>query len=434
MKSQRISGYPEWLPEEELVQQQIIDTIRTNFELHGYTPIRTRAMEPMDVLLSKGETDKEIFAVHRHGADVPETAELGLHYDLTVPFARYVSERRGQLVFPFRRYQIQPAWRGERPQLGRFREFIQADADVVTEGELDLRFDAEMISLLASTLDRLPVPTVRLQLNNRKLLQGFYLGLGIESVVETLRWLDKLPKLGEDKTLEGLVSSGASEEQARKCLTLSQIRASSIDELSAVDELGVRHPLLEQGLSELREVMARSLESANSTEIVAALHIARGFDYYTGTVVEGVFADEPELPSICAGGRYDELASSDNVRLPGVGVSIGISRMLGLLAHQGTLQATRRCPAQAFVIVHAEDKRERSEELAKVLRQRGIATLVSDKANAYGKQIKHAIRLGIRYVWFPETSSKPAEVRDLDSSHQETASPQSWSPETNSES
>src|SRR5688572_16861204 len=202
--SEALSGFPEWLPEQELVQQHVIAIVRREFELHGYTPLQLRSVERVDDLLNQGETDKEIYGLHRlaakDGAEGASTeGKLGLHYDLTVPFARYVGEHRGELSFPFRRYQIQPAWRGERPQLGRYRDFIQADADVIVSGELDLRFDAEMGRLLRTTLDRLPIPKVKLLVNNRKLLEGFYRGLGITDVQSTLRVIDKLGKIGPAK-------------------------------------------------------------------------------------------------------------------------------------------------------------------------------------------------------------------------------------------
>lgn len=432
MKIRPISGFPEWLPEEELVQQHFIDTIRRSFELHGFGPIRTRAIEPMDVLLSKGETDKEIYEVQRRAADTESEASMGLHYDLTVPFARYVREYKGQLLFPFRRYQIQSAWRGERPQLGRYREFVQADADVIGEQQLGLRYDAEMMALLASTLDALPIPQVKLLLNNRKVLQGFYLGLGIEVVTDVLRCIDKIPKIGADAARRELIDLKLSEAQADACIGLSRVEAEHPEGLQAVRELGVSHPLLDEGLDELGRVLGYCLEQGTTTKAVAALHIARGFDYYTGTVVEGVLIEHPELGSICSGGRYDRLASEGGVDLPGVGVSIGVSRIMGYLAHLGRLAplaSRRRTPAEVFVIVHDEGSRDRSEATARRLRARGIRCLVADKAQNYGKQLKAATRLGVRYAWFPPAKDEGEhEVKDLESGEQTPGDLGGWVP------
>jgi len=434
MKTRPISGFPEWLPEEELVQQHFIDTIRRSFELHGFGPIRTRAMEPMDVLLSKGETDKEIYAVQRRAADADASAaRMGLHYDLTVPFARYVRERRGQLTFPFRRYQIQSAWRGERPQLGRYREFLQADADVIGERSLGLRYDCEMLGLLAITLDALPIPPAKLLLNNRKVLQGFYLGLGVDSVVDVLRCIDKIPKIGADKARVELGTLGLSDAHADACLRLARLECDQVEGLDEVAALGVEHPLLTEGLDELRAVLRHCLALGTKTTPVAALHIARGFDYYTGTVVEGVLVDHPDLGSICSGGRYDQLASEGGVDLPGVGVSIGVSRLMGFLAHLellAPLSGEKKSPADVLVVVHEEDDRPRSDHAAQRLRARGIRCLTADKAQAYGKQIKAATRLGIRYAWFPPAKGKgdAHEVKDLVSGEQQVAELDAWVP------
>lgn len=428
--AQALSGFPEWLPEQELVQQHLIAIVRRQYELHGYTPIATRSVEPLEELLSKGgDTDKEIYTLHRLAPDADEIAKLGLHYDLTVPFARYVAENQGKLAFPFRRYQIQPAWRGERPQLGRYREFIQADVDVIGQGSLDIRYDAELVQILRDTVAAMPIPRVKLLVNNRKVLEGFYRGLGIEAIAGTLRLVDKLPKLGAPAIRDLLVKAGLSGEQADACLSLATLECAGPAELQKVRDLGVSHPVLDVGLDELATVLARA-PSTDRVTVVGALHIARGFDYYTGTVVEGVLEGHPELGSVCSGGRYDNLASKGvGPALPGVGVSIGITRIMGYCDHLGLLKQTRRSPAQVAVIVHNEADRPRSDAIAARLRGRGIPCVVSDNANAYGKQIRAAERYGIPYVWFPGGAEKPDEVRDIRSGAQAAADVEAWRPD-----
>ncbi len=427
-----LSGFPEWLPEEELFQRRLIDTVRQQFELHGFTPLQTRSIElATDLVGEGGDTDKEIYGVHRLAAEPTPDAKLALHFDLTVPFARYVVERRSALTFPFRRYQIQQAWRGERPQLGRYREFMQADADVIASGTMDVRFDREMVALLRTTLDVLPIPRVKLLLNNRKLLEGFYRGLGIEDIIGTLRIVDKIAKIGPKAVEERLVARGLSAHQAERCVAITTVEIRGDEDAARVKELGVEHPLLTEGLSELLFVLGAAKDAARPDSIVGALSIARGLDYYTGTVVEGVFEEHPQLSAVCSGGRYDNLASGKTKEpLPGVGVSIGISRIMGYCAHLGLLkqERPRRSPAVVYVLVHADTEREASELVARTLRRRGIAALVSDSSAAYGKQIRAANQLGVPYIWFPARGDGPHEVKDLVSAQQEPADPATWSP------
>jgi histidyl-tRNA synthetase len=221
-----LSGFPEWLPADRLVELEILDRLRRSFELWGFAPVETRAVEPLEQLLRKGEIDKEVYAVRRLQADGDEDAALALHFDLTVPFARYVVENAGKLQFPFRRYQIQKAWRGERPQDGRFREFTQADIDVVGQGELPAHYDAELPLVMADALAGLPIPPARIQVNNRKLAEGFYRGLGLAEPGVVLRAIDKLDKIGPEKVAALLrEQAGATDAQAAACLELASISA-----------------------------------------------------------------------------------------------------------------------------------------------------------------------------------------------------------------
>lgn len=244
-----LSGFPEWLPAERVVEQAFLDVIRETFELHGFVSVETRAVEPVSRLLGKGgDADKEIYGVHRLAADAddkdaddPDKA-LGLHFDLTVPFARYVLENAGKLTFPFRRYQIQKVWRGERPQEGRFREFTQCDIDIVDVGELAAHYEAEMPLVIADVFSRLPIGDYRIQVNNRKIPEGFYLGLGLTDVVGTLRIVDKLDKIGPEGVTELLAAAGATDEQISQCLRLAEISSQDTSFADRVRALGVCHP------------------------------------------------------------------------------------------------------------------------------------------------------------------------------------------------
>jgi histidyl-tRNA synthetase len=241
-KVRPISGFPEWLPEQRLVEQEVLDGLRSKFELFGFAPVETRSVELLETLLAKGETDKEIYVLRRLGADPDEgDAGFGLHYDLTVPFARYAVQFYNELTFPFKRYQIQKAWRGERPQEGRYREFLQADIDVIDRGSLALYFDAEMPWLVHETLSSLPFPDVTIHVNNRKVTEGFMRGLGIEDVVPAMRVLDKADKVGSGAVAEMLAALDVDERQVRSLLELIAIEEASAAVVDRVRALGVSH-------------------------------------------------------------------------------------------------------------------------------------------------------------------------------------------------
>lgn len=421
----KIKGFAEWLPEYQVIQDRIISVVRETFSLHGFSPLLTRSIEPLEELLDQGETDKEIFAVARLGSE--EEPTLGLHYDLTVPFARYVSENAGQLTFPYRRYQIQPAWRGERPQLGRFREFIQADADIVDTGTLDIRHDADLLAMFSDTLAGLPIPDVKLVINNRKLLQGFYSGLKLENLVGVLRAVDKLPKVGQEKTAETLANDGLSESQIEAVLGLTQIRATDSAQLTAVKDFGVTGELFDEGVSELSYVLDQANELADSPSTEAALYIARGFNYYTGTVAESELVGFDEVGSICSGGRYDDLVSVGKQSVQGVGFSIGISRLIAYGVKFGFLENEKAGVADVLVAVNSEETRFESNKVAAALRKRGISCLVSDTDQPFGKQIGKAEKLGIGYVAFL-TEGGSVEMRDLNQREQKAVDLTEWTP------
>ena len=429
-----ISGFPEYLPSERIVEQRFLDVIRETFELHGFSSVETRAVEPLDRLLGKGgDADKELYGVSRIERDDATgdlemgLGELGLHFDMTVPFARYVLENAGKLAFPFRRYQIQKAWRGERPQEGRYREFTQADIDVVDVGQLSPHFEAEMPLVIADVFSRFPVGEFVIQVNDRKIPNGFYQGIGIADVIGTLRIVDKLDKLGPEKVKALLVESGTTPEQADQCLALAAIRSTDLGFVEQVRALGVEHPLLDEGLESLANVIRTGMAHAPG-KLVADLRIARGLDYYTGTVYETQFVGHESWGSFCSGGRYDALASDGRNTYPGVGISIGVTRILGLLIGRGLVTASRSTPAAVLVALTDDESREGAVAVATALRRRGIACEVAPTAARFGKQIRYAERRGIPYVWFPGADESGDEVKDIRSGEQVPASARSWTP------
>ncbi len=427
-----LSGFPELLPEQRVVEQQVIDTLRHVFELHGFGGIETRAVEPLDQLLRKGDTSKEVYLLRRLQEDSPEGhAGLGLHFDLTVPFARYVLENAGRLEFPFRRHQVQKVWRGERPQDGRYREFAQADIDIVGRDVLPFHHDIEVARVMVDALTRLDfLPPFRLQVNNRKLIGGFYAGLGLtgETVEEVMRLVDKLDKLPVDQVRALLISEAElAESNADRVLALATIRAEDDSFVDRVRELGVSDPLLEEGLDELSRLVTGCADLVGErVSLVADLSIARGLDYYTGTVFETRLEGYESLGSICSGGRYDALASDGRTTYPGVGISLGVSRVLVPLMTRTGLTATRKVPSAVLVALVDEESRPAAESVATALRSRGIACEVAATAARFGKQIRYAERRGIPFVWF--SSAEGDQVKDIRSGEQVEADPAAWTP------
>jgi histidyl-tRNA synthetase len=425
-----LSGFPELLPAQRAVERDVIASLSRSFELHGFANIETRVVEPLDRLAKGGEVDKEIYVLRRLQAeDTADDTGLGLHFDLTVPFARYVLEHAGHLEFPFRRFQVQPAWRGERPQEGRYRQFTQADVDIVGKDELPFHHDVEVMRVMVEALDALPLPPLSFQFNNRKLIQGFYRGLGLSDVTAAIRTIDKLDKLPPEQVAALLVGdAGATPEQARRCLELATIRVPDTSFVERVRALGVEDPLLDEGLAELAAVVAGcSVGERRHVTVEANLRIARGLDYYTGTVVEIFMEGYERLKSVGGGGRYDTLATDGRTTYPGVGVSFGVSRTLIPLLADGVLAGSRPVPSAVLVAVTDEDSRVESEAIAAALRARGINTEVSASAQKFGKQIRYADRRGIPYVWFRQDDGTH-EVKDIRSGEQVAADPAVWTP------
>ena len=427
-----LSGFPELLPGQRVVERAVIASLSRTFELHGFANIETRVVEPLDRLAKGGEIDKEIYVLRRLAAgDDGAEATLGMHFDLTVPFARYVLEHAGKLEFPFRRYQIQPAWRGERPQEGRYRQFTQADIDVVGHDELGFHHDVEVVRVMAEALAGLPLPPLSVQVNNRKLIQGFYAGLGIDDVTTAIRVIDKLDKLPPEAVAASLVEeAGATPAQAEQCLALASIRVADTSFVEQVRAFGVRHELLETGLAELAAVVAGCASVVGERVTVEAnLRIARGLDYYTGTVLEIFMRGYERLKSVGGGGRYDALASDGRTTYPGVGVSFGVSRTLIPLLADRVLAGSRAVPSAVLVAVADEESRSASESVAASLRAREVPCEVAAAPQRFGKQIRYAERRGIPFVWFPGAGPDGVhEVKDIRSGDQVAADPTAWVP------
>jgi histidyl-tRNA synthetase len=428
-----LSGFPELLPAARVVEREVIASLSRTFELHGFANIETRAVEPLDRLAKGGEIDKEIYVLRRLQAgpvedDAAPDRGLGMHFDLTVPFARYVLENAGHLEFPFRRFQIQPAWRGERPQEGRYRQFTQADIDIVGRDELAFHHDVEVVRVMVQALGALPLPPLSFQVNNRKLIQGFYRGLGIVDVTAAIRAIDKLDKLPADAVAGLLVEAGATARQADRCLELATIRVADASFVERVRALGVSDELLDRGLAELSAVVEGCADVVDDRVTVEAnLRIARGLDYYTGTVVEVFMRGYERLKSVAGGGRYDALASDGRTTYPGVGISFGVSRTILPLISEGVLAGSRAVPSGVLVTLADEETRAASERVADALRRRGIACEVAASPQKFGRQIRTAERRGIPFVWFVRADGSH-QVKDIRSGDQVDADPTAWTP------
>jgi len=408
-----------------------MDDIRRVFESYGFCSIETPSVEEIEALLAKGETDKEIYAVQRlHRDDEAGEPRLGLHYDLTVPLARYVAEHFHDLVFPFKRYQIQRAWRGERPQEGRFREFYQCDIDVINIDQLPLHFDAEIPAIMYDILCRLEVGDFQIRVSNRKILEGYLRGIGIEDTISAIRIIDKLDKIGEDGVLSLLKSDlDLPGELALRCLALASIRTSDLSFVERVRALEVASDLLNEGLDELAFVID-ALHTLPEGTLVADLSIARGFNYYTGTVYETRLREFPTIGSICSGGRYENLAGAFiNRKLPGVGISLGLTRLFAKLVSEKRLSMSSKCPTQVLVILPRAERREEAARTANLLRKRGLNVEMYHGPSKIAQQMRYASRKGIPYVWFPPFEDGGVhEVKDMDSEKQVVADPATWSP------
>lgn len=413
-KLKNISGFPEWLPEQKIAEDRVINAIRRVYALHGFSPIETGAAELLSTLEAKGAVDKEIYLLKRVHADQDSEDPLALHFDLTVPMARYVAQNFNELVFPFRRYQLQKVWRGERPQKGRFREFYQFDIDIIARDELPLCCDAEAVTVIDRALTEINTPAYRLRINNRKVLLGFYRSLGIDEAVrkKVLIAVDKLHKIKEEGVSAELSGLGLGADLIQQILKLTRVQVAADKIETAFDGLAVSDEMFAQGRNELLE-LAALLPEATKRNVLIDLSLARGLDYYTGLILEGQIIDHPEFGSVCAGGRYDDLASEFiNKKLPGVGISIGLTRLVDFFFTHKILQADARSTSEALVTVYAEEQRRAANDLADQLRAAGVASEVFYKSPKLGKQIDYAESKGMRYVFFVGGDGG-VEVKDL---------------------
>ncbi|NBC33481.1 MAG: histidine--tRNA ligase [Alphaproteobacteria bacterium] len=401
VKPQPVSGFPEWLPEQKLVEERWLAVIRREFARYGFTPIETPAIERKEVLAAKGVVEKEIYALSRLAAGEGEdpATEMALHFDLTVPLARYVAQHFASLTFPFRRYQIQKVWRGERPQAGRFREFYQCDIDAIGNGSLGLLNDAEMPCVIHAIFSQLDIGRFVVRLNNRKILQGYLesLGLPAERTPAALRVIDGLDKVGRDQVRHELQGqAGLDGAAAERLLGFLE----SEGELGALRRIEAG-PLFEQGVAELTEVVDGLHALGMPAEAFAIdLGIARGLDYYTGTVYETVLVDRPDFGSICSGGRYDNLAGTfTKQQLPGVGISIGLTRLLARLFEAELVKPGPATAADVLVTVMDKAVLPQTLNLARDLRAAGLNTEVYTQLNKkLGDQLKYADKKGFPIV------------------------------------
>ena len=400
MTPRTLSGFMELLPQPQQQMERMMQILRETYSLYGFTPLDTPIIEASEVLLAKGggETEKQIYRFQKGDAD------LALRFDLTVPLAKYVALHGGELSFPFRRYQIGKVYRGERAQRGRFREFYQADIDVIGDGKLDITNEAEIPSIIYQTFTRLGLKRFQIRVNNRKILNGFYAMLGLtEQSGAIMRTVDKLDKIGPDKVRALLLEDcGLTEDQAAEILKFIAITGSNADVLAALEGYAGRHELFDQGLSELKTVTAYLADFGVPEENFAVdLTIARGLDYYTGTVYETALLDHPEIGSVCSGGRYDNLAEYYTDRqLPGVGISIGLTRLFYVLGEQGMLNPDLpTAPADVLVLPMTEDLAP-AISLSTKLRSAGVRTQLYTEQKKFKAKMSYADKLGVPYVIF----------------------------------
>lgn len=418
-----LSGFMELLPARQIQFDRMAAIIRESFSLYAYTPLDTPLIEASEILLAKGggETEKQIYRFTKGDSD------LSLRFDLTVPLAKYVALNYAKLAFPFRRFQIGKVYRGERAQRGRFREFYQADIDVIGDGQLDISNDAEIPAIIYRTFTSLGLKRFQIRVNNRKILNGFYAMLGLTAQSGAImRTVDKLEKIGEKSVRELLTSPdiGLSEEQAAEIIRFIDIKGSNAQVLSALESYRGREPKFDEGLDELSAV-AKNLAAFGvpETNFILDLTIARGLDYYTGTVYETTMLDHPEIGSICSGGRYDNLAEYyTDKQLPGVGISIGLTRLFFVLEDQGYLNdKLNTAPADVLILPMTGDMGP-AITLSTQLRSAGVRTQIYGEQKKFKQKMNYADKLGVPYVVFlgdDEIKQDKVSLKNMRSGEQE---------------
>lgn len=420
-----LSGFMELLPEEQLRMERLLGTLREVYSLYGFTPLDTPAIESAEVLLAKGggETEKQIYRFMKGDSD------LALRFDLTVPLAKYVAANYAKLAFPFRRYQIGKVWRGERAQRGRFREFYQADIDVIGDGRLDIMNEAEIPSIICRAFTRLGLRDFTIRINNRKVLGGFFAMHGMGAPAEILRTVDKLEKIGPEKVREILMSDcGLDEDQAAAVLSFTGFAGTTAEKLAFLEGMRGKNELFDTGVRELRTV-AEALPGFGVPEerFAIDLTIARGLDYYTGTVYETTINSHPEIGSVCSGGRYDNLAEYYTDRaLPGVGISIGVTRLFYVLSEQGLLNPELACaPADAIVLPMTEELGFAAVTATK-LREAGIRTQLYTEGKKFKQKLSYASKLGMPFaviIGEDEATSGLVALKDMRRGEQVSCTP-----------
>ena len=422
IKPRTLSGFMELQPDKQVQMDKMRAVLAETYARYGFTPLDTPAIEAAEVLLAKGggETEKQIYRFTKGESD------LALRFDLTVPLAKYVAANYGQLTFPFRRYQIGKVWRGERAQRGRFREFYQADIDIIGDGALDILNEAEIPAIIYDTFTRLGLHRFRIRVNNRKVLNGFFAILGLsEQAGDVLRTIDKLDKIGADKVRALLTDTcGVTAEQADEILRFIACPGTSADKLAFLEQYRGRNETFDTGLDELRTVVGYLPAFGGPEEnFELDLTIARGLDYYTGTVYETVLLDHPEVGSICSGGRYDDLAGYyTNKSLPGVGISIGLTRLFYILQEQNMISdAVLTAPADVLILPMTDDL-SAAVSLASMLRAGGLRVQLYSEKKKFKAKIGYADKLGIPFVIFlgeDEIAQNVCALKNMDTGEQE---------------
>jgi len=388
------SGFNEYLPADQIEFNRLLDIVRGTYEKYGFAPLDTPILELSEVLLAKGggETEQQIYRFERGRND------LSMRFDLTVPLARYVAQHQGELTFPFRRYQIGKVYRAERAQAGRFREFYQCDIDTI--GSNSPIIDAEFPAIINEIFQAFNFGEFTIRINNRRILTGFFAGLGLADVSSAvLRAIDKMEKISHDDFVQELRTAGCNDEQTAKVLEFVALTGNNDEILAALSNLSIQDATFVQGYEELSGLVEalRSMKVPES-RFQIDLHIARGLDYYTGSVYEAKLDDYPELGSVCSGGRYDDLASYyTKTELPGVGISIGLTRLYYKLREAGIVNPTAQSLANVMVVPFDTAQVAYALEVAAALRQ-SMPVITYTESSNLGKKLKYADKMGIRYV------------------------------------
>lgn len=422
VKPSTLPGFMELLPKDQVVFNDMMDTIRRNYQDMGFLPIDTPVLEKEEVLLAKGggETEKQIYSFKKGDTD------LAMRFDLTVPLARYVAEHFSDLSFPFRRYHIAKVYRGERAQKGRFREFYQCDIDIIGNGKLSLFNDGEIPSIIEHTFLELGFSDFTIHINNRKILSGFYRELGISDPQEILRSVDKLDKIGWDKVAEELKEKGIGQEEIRSIYDFITIKGNNDEIIDSLLNLSIEDEEFKLGVEELGQVLtiARNL-GVNEEHMQLDLTIARGLDYYTGTVYETILDKFPSIGSVCSGGRYENLAEYYTKQpLPGVGISIGLSRLYYQLNEIGFLKEKEHSQSD-IVVIPMDGAFEESINILKELRKEKIKTILYAEKGKIAKKFKYADQLKVPYVIVigeEEIQTKIYTLRNMENGQEEKLS------------